>query len=76
MKAAGQPAALYYDGAAPVAVGDYIRTRTGRTYLVTGVRVQERGKHAGRQHLATVVMAPDHVPEDDATVHPIWWYAR
>ena len=76
MKAPGEQAALYYDGWAPVAPGDYIRTGTGRTYLVEGVRTQERGKHAGRQHLATVVMAADHQPEPDATVHPLHWYRR
>lgn len=76
MKAPGEPAALTYDSARPVEPGDYIRTPTGRTYLVTSVRVQARGRHAGRQHLATVVMAPDHVVEPDATVHPLHWYRR
>lgn len=76
MRQPGEHAWLYYDGAAPVAAGDYIRTGTGRTYLVQTVRVQQKGKHTGRQHLSTVVMAPDHEPEPDATVHPIRWYRR
>jgi hypothetical protein len=75
VKGPGEPAALYYDGP-PVEPGDYIRTPTGRTYLIDGVRVQERGKHAGRQHLATTVMPADHDPELDATVWMLRWYRR
>lgn len=76
MKQVGEQARLYYDGARPVDVGDFIRTPTGRTYLVDHVRIQERGKHAGRQHLVTTVMPDDHEPELDAVVHPIHWYRR
>lgn len=76
MKRPGESAYLYYDGAAPCTEGDYIRTPTGRTYLIEHVRVQEKGKHAGRQHLRTVVMEPGHQPEPDAVVHPIFWYRR
>lgn len=76
MKKPGESARLYYDGWATLDVGDYIQTRTGRTYLITSVRVQERGLHKGRQHVNTVVMEPDHQVEPDATVHPIFWYAR
>lgn len=72
----GEHARLYYDGATPVEEGDYIRTTTGRLYLVTFARVQQAGKYAGRQHLITVVMDPDHEPEDNATVHPLHWYRR
>jgi hypothetical protein len=68
-------AALHYDSAVPVVEGDYIRTGTGRTYLVQAVRVQQRGKHAGRQHLTTVVMEPCH-DTGDATVHLLHWYRR
>lgn len=67
---------LYYDGRTLVDEGDYIQTRTGRTYLIQSVRVQARGKHVGRQHLKCVVMAPEHEIEEDAVVHPIYWYAR
>jgi hypothetical protein len=76
MKRAGETAALYVDVLQTVHVGDYIRTLTGRTYLVTAVRIQQRGKHVGRQHLKTVVMAPGHVVEPDAEVITIAWYAR
>lgn len=76
MKKPGESASIYYDGWAQVAEGDYLRTPTGRTYLVTHVRVQERGIHKGRQHLQTVVMEPDHQTETDAVVHPLHWYQR
>lgn len=75
MKApAGAEVALYYDGHADE--GDYLRTPSGRTYLLVGVRVQERGKNAGRLHLRAVVMAADHTPEPDARVRLIHWYRR
>lgn len=76
MKQPGESAYLYYDSTARVREGDYIRTGTGRTYLVTSVRVQMRGKHEGRQHLQTVVMEPDHVIEKDAHIFRIAWYRR
>lgn len=72
----GEPAKLYYDGIRTVEPGDYLRTRTGRTYLVTAVRVQKKGRHVGRQHLQTVVMDPARELEPDAVVHPLWWYRR
>lgn len=76
MRKPGEHARLYYDGFQTVEEGDYIRTPTGRTYLVTFARVQTAGKHAGRQHLVTIVMDPDHVPEPDAKIHPLHWYTR
>jgi hypothetical protein len=76
VKQPGESARLYYDGRQVAEEGDYIRTPSGRTYLVEHVRIQEKGKHAGRQHLQTVVMSPDHVPEPDARVLPIYWYRR
>lgn len=64
---------LYVDLVASVAVGDAIRTESGRTYGVLAVRVQARGKHRGRQHLVCAV-----VDEIDpcTTVHLIRWYKR
>jgi hypothetical protein len=76
VKQPGEQARITYDSTARVREGDYIRTTTGRTYLVTGVRIQERGVHAGRQHLDTVVMEPDHITEPDAHVFPVYWYRR
>lgn len=76
MKKPGESAAIYYDGWQQVEEGDYLRTPTGRTYLVQHVRIQAKGKHVGRQHLSAVVMEPDHVPEPDARVHPLYWYRR
>lgn len=76
MKAAGERALLYYDSTNRVLEGDYIRTQTGRTYLVDVVRIQQAGKHAGRQHLVCTVMPDGHDPEPDARVLPIAWYPR
>lgn len=76
MKRPGEHARLYYDSDTPVAEGDYVRTSTGRLYLVTFARVQTAGKYAGRQHLVTIIMDPDHEPEPDAVVHPLYWYPR
>lgn len=67
---------LTYDGSS-VSEGDYLRTHTtGRLYRVVTVRRQERGKHAGRQHVLAQVMPPSHVVEPDADVLPILWYSR
>lgn len=68
---------LYYDGAATVQPGEYLRTTgTGRTYRVETARTQQRGKHTGRQHLACVVMDPADPLDDDAVVWPLRWYHR
>lgn len=63
---------IFYDGR-PVAAGDALRTPTGRTYVVASVRVQSRGRHAGRQHLACLVARE---PPEDARVLPLYWYPR
>lgn len=78
MKQPGESAHLYYDPDDQVDVeeGDYLRTGTGRLYLITGVRVQESGKHAGRYHLDCVVMERHHLTEPDAAVHTVVWYPR
>jgi hypothetical protein len=53
--------------------GDYLQTPTGRLYEVLAVRVQEKGKHAGRQHL-TAIVSSGHPP--DVNVYPLHWYPR
>jgi hypothetical protein len=73
--AVGANVGIYYDGLQKVQVGDFIRTRTKRTYLVTSVRVQERGASIGRQHLRCDVV-PSDTPQDDDVVHPLFWYTR
>jgi len=76
---AGTEVGLYVDMAARVDLGDVIETRSGRRYLVRSVRVQERGKHAGRQHLRAVVLEPDDraiVGLAAPRVHRIRWYRR
>ncbi|MDQ1446792.1 MAG: hypothetical protein QOI20_3256 [Acidimicrobiaceae bacterium] len=73
---AGAIVSLYVDVVAIVKPTDVIETRSGRRYEVLTVRVQLRGKHKGRQHLAARVIGTDeHVP-DGAIVHRIRWYRR
>ena len=73
----GAIVSLYLDSIARVELDDIIRTQTGRRYLVVAIRIQQRGKHRGRQHLRAVVLAADDsVVCPDATIHDIRWYAR
>jgi hypothetical protein len=75
---------LHVDLVATVRIGDVIETQTGRRYSVLGVREQQRGRHAGRQHLQCLVVPQDFQPltagplPPDLTpkVHRIRWYAR
>ncbi len=64
---------IYYDGE-PLAPGDALVTRTGRSYVVTSVRVQERGGHRGRQHLACLVASRQ--TRWAGRVHPLYWHPR
>lgn len=75
MKPVGSLVSLYYDSDRLVEEADVIRTPTGRSYRVVSVRVQERGKNAGRQHIKALVIEPSEVTIDDV-VHPIHWYSR
>jgi hypothetical protein len=73
----GATVRLYVDLVAAVAVGDLIETTSGRRYNVVDVRVQARGKHAGRQHLHCLVVEPGWLPDPPVgTLHTIRWYAR
>jgi hypothetical protein len=76
---------LYVDLLARVYEGDLIETRSGRRYLVLHAREQQRGKHAGRQHLRCSVLAegeePPLAPNEladprERVVHRIRWYRR
>lgn len=71
----GDVVGLFYDSANTVSVGDYLRTRTGRTYRTVAVRIQHRGQHIGRQHLRAEVVNPAEVAPQDP-VHAIYWYRR
>jgi hypothetical protein len=76
----GAIVSLHYDNTAPgqrpdLAIGHYLRTRTGRTYQILALRQQARGKHTGRYHLKCLVVAPVPYPVN-APVHPLHWYAR
>jgi hypothetical protein len=69
----GDVVRLYYDDAPPVAEGEDLRTEAGRLYEVLAVRVQTKGKHAGRQHIAALVAAGC---PPDVVIHPLHWYPR
>lgn len=75
MKPVGSLVSLYYDSDRLVEEADVIRTPTGRSYRVVSVRVQERGKNAGRQIIKALVIDPADVAPDDV-VHPLHWYSR
>lgn len=70
---------IFYDGPA-VAPGHFLRTKTLRTYRVVSVRVQARGKRAGRQHLACLVVGsrggPTVLDVVEGRVHNLRWYPR
>lgn len=84
----GATVKLYVDLVAEVIPGDIIETGTGRRYGVLTVRLQERGKHRGRQHLGCVVVERDAEPNiratqngdgidfEPGTIHRIRWYVR
>lgn len=82
----GSEVGLYVDLVDRVYFGDLIETRSGRKYGVVSVRIQARGKRAGRQHLRAIVLDADAQPgtrHDDrgvdigaGRVHRIRWYAR
>lgn len=71
----GAEVGLYVDLAARVAPDEVIQTESGRRYLVIRVRVQERGRYRGRQHLRAIVCDVDDVT-GDRRVHRIRWYRR
>lgn len=72
----GAEVGLYLDLQERVALGDIIETRSGRRYAVLAVRVQERGKNRGRQHLRVIVLASNEDPPTGARIHRIRWYSR
>lgn len=81
---AGAIVRLYVDLVARVKIDDVIETQSGRGYRVLGVREQQRGKHAGRQHLQCLVLAAGWQEDATAwaewmgfsTIHEIRWYKR
>ncbi len=72
----GDTCSLYVDAAQPLEKGDYIITKTGRTYEVLTVRVQEKGKYEGRQHLNVLVLDPEAPRDPDAYTLSLHWYSR
>lgn len=73
---AGAEVGLYVDVIGRVAPGDVVETQSGRRYAVVGVRVQERGKRAGRNHLRAVVMSPGDPLPLSGMLWRIRWYRR
>jgi hypothetical protein len=64
---------IFYDGH-QLGAGDALVTPSGRTYVVVAVRVQRRGQHVGRQHLACLVAHAD--ARSGRQVFPLFWYPR
>lgn len=73
---AGAVVSFYVDLVDQVGEADIIETESGRRYAVLAVRVQQRGKHRGRQHLKCVVLASDAPYIPGQIFHRIRWYAR
>lgn len=71
----GAVVGMYYDAdiGDELAIGHALQTPTGRTYVVLELRVQARGKHAGRYHLRCLVSEE---PPPAAPVHQLVWYPR
>lgn len=76
MKPPGSIVRLYWDSINVAEPGDVIQTRTGRRYEVQHNRIQERGKHTGRQHMTCRVMSPEEPTDPDVRLYEIWWYKR
>lgn len=67
------PCRLYYDGAATVAEGHYLRTPAGSAYWVQGVRQSTTVPR--RVHLKCLRWPVAEIPPE-AVVHPLRWYKR
>lgn len=73
----GATVSIHVDLVDAVTAGDLVETTSGRRYSVLVVRVQQRGKHVGRQHLQCLVVPPDWLPDPPiGTLHRIRWYPR
>ena len=70
----GAEVGLYVDAVRQLEAGDLVTTESGRAYRVVSVRVQERGKRVGRQHLRVVVLAS--TPAGEAPALTLRWYRR
>lgn len=67
------PCKIFYDGAADLKPGEYLRTPAGSAYLVQSTR-RNRNKPF-RQHLDCLRWPVAEIPAD-AKVYPLHWYAR
>jgi hypothetical protein len=75
-KPEGSVVRIYFDGARRLEEGDALQTPTGRTYLVVANRIQQRGKHKGRQHLACLVIDAGAAALEPGRIFPLYWYKR
>lgn len=66
----GELVRLTYTSTATVLAGDYLRTPTGRTYLVDQIRpARRRLTHA----IDAIVMEDDFALQEHDVVHPLHW---
>jgi hypothetical protein len=70
----GSVVSIFYDADEPIAVGDALQTKTGRTYIIVTGRQQARGRHVGRWHLRCAVA--EGPPPAGVIVHRLVWYPR
>ena len=77
MRPPGAEVGIYYDTDGEVAVGDWLRTGTGRSYFVTASRESgtARPPWSRRFRLRAVVVPPEEVPPD-GIIHPVRWHSR
>jgi hypothetical protein len=66
------PVKLTYDGRL-VAPGEFLRTKGGSVYLIQSVKPSP--SMPGRRYLGCLRWPIEEIPAD-ATVHPLYWYAR
>jgi hypothetical protein len=64
---------LYYDGAASIDVGHYLKTPGGSAYRIQSMR--QNKVRAYRKHLVCLRWPIAEIPSK-AIVHPLYWYAR
>lgn len=75
----GRNVSIYMDAREILGIGDLVVTGTGRCYRVTSNRIQEKGKHAGRQHLRVDVVDREQAmaeADEDTLIIRLAWYSR
>lgn len=77
VKPEGSNVTLFYDTNKFVSPGHYIRTSTGRTYVVRSMKRVKDGPNGRRLSLSCIVVSPNE-PETHPSpvIHNLWWYRR